>query len=332
MARSEEVRDDLWSPVKPARGIDWKTATAELRQRCWDRTLGRFPDPSVASNPRSRLIYDRPKWAGYEVVLDVWPDVFATGVLLVPKDLNPGERRPVVVCQHGLEGTPADVITQDPADRAYPVYHGFAAALADRGFVVFAPQNFYRGGNRFRQLQRLANPLGKTLFGITAGQHARILEWLSEQAFVDPERIAFYGLSYGGNTAMRVPAVLERYCAVICSGDFNEWIRKSASVRSQYSFPFHQAYEVFEWDLGHTFGHAELAALIAPRPFMVERGHQDGVAPDEWVAHEYARVRRLYTRLGLADRTEIEFFDGPHTIHGEGTYRFLHRHLKWPEP
>jgi hypothetical protein len=91
-------------------------------------------------------------------------------------------------------------------------------------------------------------------------------------------------------------------------------------------------YEVWEWNLGHTFNHSDLAALIAPRPFMVERGHKDGVAIDEWVAGEYARVRRLYAFLGIPERTEIEFFNGPHTINGVGTFEFLHRHLKWPKP
>ena len=46
-----------------------------------------------------------------------------------------------------------------------------------------------------------------------------------------------------------------------------------------------------EFDLGHTFNYAEMAALIAPRPFMVERGHDDGVGIDEMVAYEYAKVR-----------------------------------------
>ena len=91
-------------------------------------------------------------------------------------------------------------------------------------------------------------------------------------------------------------------------------------------------YEMAEFDLGHIANYGEMAALIAPRPFMVERGHRDGVAPDEWVAYEYAKVRRLYARLGIAERTEVEFFDGPHEIHGVGTFRFLHRHLRWPEP
>ncbi|MBT5847107.1 MAG: hypothetical protein HOH86_10975, partial [Verrucomicrobiales bacterium] len=76
---------------------------------------------------------------------------------------------------------------------------------------------------------------------------------------------------------------------------------------------------------------AEMAALIAPRPFMVERGHKDGVAPDEWVAYEFAKVRRLYANLGIPERTEIEFFNGPHSINGKATYDFLHHHLKWPK-
>jgi hypothetical protein len=88
---------------------------------------------------------------------------------------------------------------------------------------------------------------------------------------------------------------------------------------------------MFEFGLGNTFNYAELAGMMAPRPFMVERGHDDGVAPDEWVAYEFAKVRRLYTKLGLAERAQIEFFDGPHEIRGEGTFRFLHRYLDWPE-
>ena len=67
---------------------------------------------------------------------------------------------------------------------------------------------------------------------------------------------------------------------------------------------------------------------MAPRPFMVERGHDDPVGVDEWVAYEYAKVRRFYAQLGIADRTEIEFFSGGHLIHGRGTFAFLDRWLK----
>jgi hypothetical protein len=74
-----------------------------------------------------------------------------------------------------------------------------------------------------------------------------------------------------------------------------------------------------------------MAGLIAPRAFMVERGHWDPVAPDEWVAYEYAKVRKLYTQLGIRNCTDIEFFNGGHRINGVGTLEFLDKHLKKTE-
>jgi hypothetical protein len=254
--------------------------------------------------------------------------VFAYGSLLLPKGIQPGERRPVVVFQHGLEGRPVDVIEGD-----HEAYHDVAARLAQRGFIVFAPQNLYLFHDRFRTLQRKSNPLGKTLFSTIVPQHQQIVDWLKTLPSVDPKRIAFYGLSYGGKSAMRIPPLVPDYCLSICSADFNDWVWKNASSSSSYSYVWTMEYEIFEFDLGRTFNYAEMAALIAPRPFMVERGHFDGVAPDERVALEYAKVQHLYeAKLKLADQTEIEWFVGPHTINGKGTFDFLHRHLNWPQP
>lgn len=305
------------------------TASVEPYRKVFrEEVIGWFDDPLLPFNARARLAYDTEKWTGYEVVLDVFPDVIAYGVLLLPKDLKPGEKRPVVVCQHGLEGRPQDTITGN-----HPAYHDFAAKLAERGFITFAPQNPYLFRDRFRVLQRKANPLGKTLFSIITPQHQQIVNWLKTLPNVDGQRIGFYGLSYGGKTAMRVPALLTDYCLSICSADFNEWVWKNASTRSPYSYAWMGEYEIFEFDLGSTFNYAEMAALIAPRPFMVERGHFDGVAPDEMVAHEFAKVRHLYAaRLKLPDRAAIEWFPGPHTINGQGTFEFLHKHLNWPKP
>jgi dienelactone hydrolase len=326
---SDQSRDEFfWDRLANAPTNGWAQAAEPLRSYFWEEIIGRFPSATMPHDPRSRMIDDRPRWTGYELTLQVFPDVFAWGYLLLPNDLKPGERRPVVVCQHGLEGLPAETIN-GPSQDGFRAYRAFASRLADRGFVVFAPHNPYRGGDRFRVLQRKANPLKKSLFSIIIAQHDRILDWLSEQPFVDPERIGFYGLSYGGKTAMRVPAVLNRYALSICSADFNDWIRKNVTVDSPYSYLFTPEYEMPEFNLGPTFNYAEMAALIAPRPFMVERGHHDPVAPDEWVAYEYAKVRRLYTNLGIPDRTAIEFFDGPHTINGVGTFQFLYRQLDW---
>jgi dienelactone hydrolase len=302
--------------------------TSEAYRETFKRdVIGWFDDPLLPPQPRSRRIIDHAKYTGYEVVLDVWPDVFAYGILLMPKDADQSEPRPVVVCQHGLEGRPQDVVQGD-----HYAYHDYAAKLAERGFITFSPQNLYIGKDKFRTLQRKANPLGKTLFSIIIPQHQQIVAWLKTLPEVDDKRIAFYGLSYGGKSAMRIPPLVPEYCLSICSADFNDWVWKNASSRSPYSYVWTNEYEIFEWDLGSNFNYAEMAALIAPRPFMVERGHFDGVAPDERVALEFAKVRNLYNaRLKIGERCEIEWFVGPHTINGQGTFEFLHKHLNWPE-
>jgi dienelactone hydrolase len=318
---SRELRHKTSSPEKFVEGAK------PFRQHLAEEVLGKFDDAFLPFNARTRQMYDTEKWIGYEVVLDVWQDVFAWGVLLVPKDLTPGERRPVVVTQHGRGSLPKDTVEGND-----PYYHNYAARLADRGFVVFAPHNLYRGEDRYRWLSRKANGVKASLFSFIVGQHDQLLRWLESLPFVDAKRIAFYGLSYGGETAVRVPTVLERYSLSICSADFNSWTRKVAATDERFSFMYTIEWEMPYFNMGSTFDYAEMAYLMIPRPFMAERGHHDRVARDHWVAHEYAKVRWLYTQLGLADKTAIEYFNGGHTINGEGTFEFLHEQLNWPKP
>jgi len=326
LRNSPAMRRKFWSQADSSSIEKWQSSKEWYRRYLWEEVIGRMPAASEPLQARSRLAYSREKWTGYDIQIPVWPGVFASGILLLPKGIQPGERRPVVVCQHGLEGTPQSTFETDPARR-----RPWTSELAERGFVVYAPQNPYIGEESFRVLMRKANPLKLSIFSFIIGQHERTLEWLSQQPFVDPARIGFYGISYGGKTAMRVPPLLDRYALSICSADFNEWVWKTAGVDQPFTYMFTKEYDMYEFDFGHTFNYGEMAALMAPRPFMVERGHHDGVSIDEWVAYEYAKVRRFYTLLGIPERTEIEFFNGPHTIHGEGTYRFLHRFLNWPE-
>ena len=332
LAETPYVRKErFWDKLDYSSVEAFEKSVAPFREEFKHEVIGHFDDKPLPFNPRTRKAYDEEKWVGYEVMLDLWPDVFCYGILCLPKDLkrDGSEKRPVVVCQHGLEGRPQDIVTGD-----HRAYHDFASKLCERGFITFSPQNLYIGGDKFRTLQRKANPLGKTLFSIITPQHQQILDWLQTLPYADGERIGFYGLSYGGKTAMRVPPLVDDYKCVICSADFNDWVWKNASTRSPYSYVWTGEYEIFEWNLAHTFNYAEMAALIAPRPFMVERGHFDGVAPDERVASEFAKVRHLYAaRLKLpADHCQIEWFAGPHTINGQGTFAFLHQHLNWPEP
>ncbi|MHC5539705.1 alpha/beta hydrolase family protein, partial [Singulisphaera rosea] len=323
---SELRRYAYWKKADLSNVSAYERTTEALRDTFHEELIGKLPSATDPLEAKSVRIYDEPKWTGYAIQLPVWPDVVASGILLLPKDLKADERRPVVVCQHGLEGRPEDVA--DP--RKKTVYNAYAARLADLGYIVYAPQNPYIGEDHFRKLQRKLNPLKASLFSVIIRQHERTLEWLAALPQVDAKRIAFYGLSYGGKTAMRVPAVLKGYCLSICSADFNEWVVKTTNLVRPTSYMFTIEYDMYEFGLAERFNYAEMAALIAPRPFQVERGHQDGVGYDEWIGYEYLKVKRLFDTLGLADRVDLAIFNGGHQIDAKGTFPFLAKHLNWP--
>jgi len=324
LERCATERDQFWKHLETTSLEAFTETIKPYREYFREETIGDWEWKPIDLNPRTRLIHEEPNWLGYEVVLDVHDDVFAYGTLLLPRDGQPLKNRPCVVFQHGLEGRPSDTILGD-----HPAYHDVSRQLVEQGYVVFAPQNLYLFQDRFRTLQRKSNPLGKTLFSTIVAQHRQIVRWLGQRDEVNSKKIAFYGLSYGGKSAMRIPALVPEYCLSICSADFNDWVWKNASTSSPYSYIWTNEYEIFEFGLGNHFNYAEMAALIAPRPFMVERGHFDGVAPDERVGLEFAKVNRLYSaKLGLVDRCQIEWFVGPHTVHGKGTFDFLRKHLR----
>ena len=126
----------------------------------------------------------------------------------------------------------------------------------------------------------------------------------------------------------RVPPVMKEFCLAISTGDFNEGVTKMASTSYPFSFALWDEYEMFEFDLGNTFNYSDLANLMAPRPFMAQRGHSDGVAWDEFVGYEYALVRQRYAKLKIPERTEIYWFDGGHEIAVEPAIKFFDRFLR----
>jgi dienelactone hydrolase len=322
---SRHIRDAFfWNKMEPVDLASWMDQKKFFQDYLWDEIIGRIPQEKMLTIPKSRQIYDEETWSGHEIILDVLPEIFLWGYFLIPKGIEKGEKRPVMVVMHGGSGLPEVVM-----DKQNKTYKGLAVQLVEQGYIVFAPHFPWRAGDDYRNLQRKANPLGLSVFSVLLNQHEKLLDWLTEQPFVDPKKIGFYGLSWGGKVAVRVPALLDRYSLSICSGDFNEWIWKNATTDWPNSYMFVPEYEMFDFNLGMTFNYGEMVALMAPRAFMVERGHDDGVGIDEWVAYEYAKINRLYNQLGIAEKTGIEYFNGGHEINAKGTFRFIKQHFEY---
>ncbi|MDD4144987.1 MAG: hypothetical protein PHN68_10165, partial [Prolixibacteraceae bacterium] len=110
IAGSSEKRRRFWKEADATSPESWELTTDYYRDYFWEELMGRMPDPTRSFNARSRKRYETGKWTGYWVELDVWEGITAGGILLVPKGINDGEQRPVVVFQHGLSGLPEPLV------------------------------------------------------------------------------------------------------------------------------------------------------------------------------------------------------------------------------
>ena len=321
-----QIRDEFMSKINTKGTLDdYIESVKPYREYFAQKVIGQFEDELTTPNVRSRLKYDTPDFKGYEITMDVFPEVIFYGILLVPTNLKPGEHRPVVVCQHGHDGRAEYTIEGNKGS-----YENFSARLAQRRFVVFAPQHLYRGGDPFRTVQHKANPLGKSIFSLMVAQHRQLLAWLGSLDFVDARRIGFYGISYGGKSAMRIPAILEGYCLSICSSDFSDWIWRTVSNRHGGGYMLAGEYEIFEFNLGNTFNGCDMATMICPRPFMDEElGHRGDIF-SKLSASQWGQVELLYELVGLEDRLGLSFFPSkptPEKCANRKTLDFLKKHL-----
>ncbi|MEM1297394.1 MAG: dienelactone hydrolase family protein, partial [Verrucomicrobiota bacterium] len=176
---ADRLRANLTSSLDVSDLSSYRQSAGQLRAQFSRDVIGEFDALSTlpVPNARSRSYQIGEKTISFEVVLEVGPEVFSYGILTLPKDLDleGTVKYPVVVCQHGLEGRPQDVI----GESKYKAYKAFATRLAERGYVTFAPQNIYIGFDHFRLLQFKANALGCTLFSIMIPQHRQITNWLA---------------------------------------------------------------------------------------------------------------------------------------------------------
>jgi len=300
-----------------------------------DRVAGPPLPETVERRPQTRLVMRCPAYDLYEIVLESVPGVEVAGYLLLPLTPQPA---PAVICQHGLGGRPEALVGMgDRLEGHQWVYDRFAQRLAERGYVVFVPfMNWGWPTTAMRDcLVKHAYALGFAPNRFEVAQLHAIVDFLQARPEVVADRIAFYGLSYGGHASLWLCAHESRLAAVVTAGHFNEWQTKLLSpelspplVRPTAYVTVEEGYDMFNYNVLHELGHAELATRFAPRPQMIENGLQDSVTPTAWVDREFARAQAVFTWLNAADQLELEHFSGPHRVWAEGSFRFLERQLR----
>jgi hypothetical protein len=335
------LRFDDGRPV--ASPQEWPARRAEIL-RYWHAQLG--PWPELLARPKVILAERRERGAGlieHRVEVEVAPGVMQHGYLLVPPGAQPKPAVLVVfyapevsVAYDGprpLTGQAKKFMTTGERGQG----RDFALQLARRGFVTLSIGT--PGDDAYHPLQSGARcqPLSYLAY-IAANCHTV----LAQRPEVDPLRIGVMGHSYGGKWSMFASCLYDKFACAVWS-DLGV-VFDETRIAVNYWEPWYLGLEVGKtrkpglvtatnprmgpyctiFESGHDLH--ELHALMAPRPFLVSGGSEDG--PARWTALNHAVAVNRF--LGYDFRVAMTYrpAHSPTPESNAQAFRFLEHFLR----
>ena len=184
--------------------------------------------------------------------------------LLIPGGIEPGKRRPAVLCLHQTNNIGKD----EPAGLGgLPNLH-IGRELVQRGFVVLCPD--YPSFGEYKYDFKENPHISGTIKAVT--DNRRSLDFLQSLPEVDPTRIAAAGHSLGGHNALFTAAWDPRIKAVVTSCGFNRFGRYYGGNLKGWSSDRYMPRIVSEYGADPArmpFDFPGVLALIAPRPLFI---------------------------------------------------------------
>lgn len=321
---------------------EWPKRRAEILAY-WHQQMG--PWPELMAKPKVEIVetQQRGDITQHLINIEVAPGVTQPAFLLLPA--RRGKRPAVLVPFYAPEVSVAYEGPRPLTGQAKKIMAGgekgqgrdFALQLARRGFVTLSIGT--PGDDAYRPVLDGAKcqPLSYMAY-IAANCHTM----LGQRPEVDPQRIGVMGHSYGGKWSMFASCLWDKFACAVWSdggvvfdekrGAVNYWepwylgwdpnaTRKPGVVTAQNgrTGPYKAIIES-----GHDLH--ELHALMAPRPFLVSGGSEDG--PARWVALNHAVAVNKFlgyeNRVAMTNRPK----HSPTAESNEQAFRFLEHFLR----
>lgn len=266
-------------------------------------------------------------------VLQVEPTVPLPFILLRPKEI-PGPL-PLVLTPHGhMKNTElyAGITTSTEEERFMLEGDRDIAVQAVRaGYMVITPTTRGFGETRTEQgkaedAQNSCRDLlvhdllvGRTPTGDRVWDISRLIDWAFSSLPVDKQRVAITGNSTGGTISLFAAALDERITLSAPGSYFCTFVGSIGSIH-------HCECNYIPGLL--TLGEmADVAGLIAPRPFMAINGKEDPIYPIDEVYKAFDHLRKIYTVAGAPENVELYVGEGGHRYYKAGVWPFIRSHF-----
>lgn len=148
---------------------------------------------------------------------------------LKPANLQPGRRYPVIVDLYG--GPTNQRVRNSWMGGARSIEGLFRQFLAQQGYVVFTLDNRGSGSRGVRFETALHRRMGQ----VEVEDQVSGVEFLRQQPFVDPQRIAIFGWSYGGYMALRCLMLApDFFQAGVAGAPVTDWVLYDTHYTERY--------------------------------------------------------------------------------------------------
>ena len=272
------------------------------------------------------------------VEIQTEPGVIMPFFVLIPKEGHPPY--PAVIAPHGhCSGGKVAVAgcreIPQIADAISQYNYDYGVQFTRAGFITFCPDA--RGfGERQEEaakgsilspscqwINNMAYPLGQTVTGMWAWDIHRLVDYIVSRNDCAAARIGCAGLSGGGLQTLWASALDPRIRCAVISGYLYGYKESLLDLHKNCSCNY--VPHLYEYvDMG------DIAALIAPRPLLVETGTKDSLNGPSGLANVISQmriIRKSYRVHGAGKLVHHDIFEGEHRWNGTEAIPWMKRHL-----
>lgn len=295
---------------------EWEVNRENIRQKIIN-VIGSFPKKEVSLNPQILSEEDKGTYIQKKVSYNVDDHERVNAYLLVPKT-NQLSMPAVLTLHQTAEAGKEEVIgTTNNEDMSYGV------DLVNQGYIVLAPdalaagERIFPGYSSYESKPFYEQHRDWSMIGKAIWDNKKAVDYLQTLDIVQKDQIYVFGHSEGGVDGLFLTAFDDRISGLAISCGMgsiiedpdpykwsrNEWFVAIPELRSYLD----KGYAPFDFH--------ELAALVAPRPFLSFSATQDNVFMHYWGIFSIEnQVKKVYQLYQEEDNLTLKIFLGNHSL------------------
>jgi hypothetical protein len=162
--------------------------------------------------------------------------------------------------------------------------------------------------------------VGRTPIGDRVWDMSKIIDWALANLPVDPAKIVMTGNSGGGTVTLFAAACDTRISVAVPASYFCTFTGSIGTIHHCEC-----NYVPGMMQLGEM---ADVAGLIAPRPFCAIQGKKDNIFPIDESKKAFNHLKQIYKAAGVPDLCELYVGSEGHRYYKAGAWPFVKKHFE----